>query len=190
MAADAGLDRGAVRHPLGHQGGDGAVVLAGPGGATSTSGRSTSVHPTTWLACTWLRPNVRGIGCWPRGRRAPPDERGHVVAVGAEREVAVAVHRRGGGHHQRAAGRLPQEPGHLAEVVGHQLAAPLVEGGPATGDRKYDTWAQVLAHPRRAGRAGRAGRASGGPARRGTARRRRPPGRRPRSPARRWPAAR
>ena len=31
------------------------------GGGTSTSGRSTSTHPTTWLTWIWLRPNVRGI---------------------------------------------------------------------------------------------------------------------------------
>ena len=60
-AADAGLDRGAIRHPLCHQAAMARSTSLGRAGAT-ISGRSTSVHPTTWLACTWLRPNVRGIG--------------------------------------------------------------------------------------------------------------------------------
>jgi hypothetical protein len=33
----------------------------GTEGGISTSGRSTSVQPATWLTCTWLRPKVRGI---------------------------------------------------------------------------------------------------------------------------------
>ena len=33
----------------------------GADGAMATNGRSTSVQPVTWLTCTWLRPNVRGI---------------------------------------------------------------------------------------------------------------------------------
>ena len=99
-------------------------------GATSTSGRSTSVHPTTWLTWTWLRPNVRGMRALTSRKNGtrPMNGRG-VVAVGPEREVAVAVHRRGRRGHQRALGRLAQQAGHLAEVVGHQLAAALVEGG-------------------------------------------------------------
>ena len=31
------------------------------GAPTSTSGRSTSTQPSTWLTWIWLRPNVRGI---------------------------------------------------------------------------------------------------------------------------------
>ena len=43
------------------------------GGGTSTSGRSTSTQPSTWLTWIWLRPNVRG--CWAlasRKKRARP----------------------------------------------------------------------------------------------------------------------
>ena len=33
----------------------------GAAGGTSTRGRSTAVHPTTSLTCTWLAPKVRGM---------------------------------------------------------------------------------------------------------------------------------
>ena len=36
-------------------------IGSGSIGGTSTSGRSVRDHPSTWLTCTELRPNVRGI---------------------------------------------------------------------------------------------------------------------------------
>ena len=36
-------------------------TVDGAAGGTSTSGRSTSTQPATWLLWIWLRPNVRGI---------------------------------------------------------------------------------------------------------------------------------
>ena len=61
------------------------------------------------------------------------DERRDVVAVGAQREVPVPVHRGRRRQHQRALRRLPQQARHLAEVVGDELAAALVER--RSGDR-------------------------------------------------------
>ena len=86
--ADAGLDRGPVGHPFGDELGDALVDRRRIGaGATSTSGRSTSVQPTTWLTCTWLRPNVRGIrGLASRKKRARPMNDATVVGVDAEQK--------------------------------------------------------------------------------------------------------
>ena len=71
---DARLDRRPVGDPLGDEGGDAIVELRRAAeAATSTSGRSTSTQPSTWLTWIWLRPNVRG--CWAlasRKKRARP----------------------------------------------------------------------------------------------------------------------
>ena len=48
-----------------------SVDVDGSGGGTSTSGRSTSVQPATWLTCTWFRPNVRGMRAFTSRKNGP-----------------------------------------------------------------------------------------------------------------------
>ena len=117
------------------------------------------------------------------------DERRDVVAVRAQREVPVTIHRRGCGEHHRTLRRLPQEPRHLAEVIRNELAATLVERRTGHRREKVRHVQQMVAERRRGGRGGRAARASGVCGRRGTDRRS-PRLRRGRTPARRWPGAR
>ena len=71
-----------------------ASISDGRDGGTSTRGRSASVQPSTWLTWIWFRPNVRGIrALTSRKNGAFPMNGADVVAVGAEREVTVTVHR-------------------------------------------------------------------------------------------------
>jgi hypothetical protein len=63
--------------PLGMRSATNAAIRSSRGvrtaGVTSTSGRSTSTHPSTWLTWTWLRPKVRGICAFAsRKKRARP----------------------------------------------------------------------------------------------------------------------
>ena len=145
---DARLDRRAVRDALDHVRGDAFVDVGGlaTGDLHEADGRPRS-SPATWLTWMLVAPErARHPGVHLEEERHVSDEGRDVVAVRAEREVAVPVHRRGGGEHHRTSRRLAQQPWHLAEVVGHQLAAPLVEG--RSGHRREEVRhvQQVLAH--------------------------------------------
>ena len=91
--------------------------------ATSTSGRSASVQPATWLTWIWLRPNVRGmppVGLEEEPR--PPDERRHVVGADPEAEVAVAVGRRGRAEHERVVRGLAARIACISlKLLGHEV---------------------------------------------------------------------
>ena len=128
---DAGLDRGAVWDALGDQRRD-ALVHIGGLGQRHLDERPVDLGPPRHLADVHLvAPEGAGhAGVDLEEERHPTDEWGDVVTVRTEREVAVAVHRRRCGQDHRALRRLPQQAGHLAEVVGNQLAASRVERRP------------------------------------------------------------
>ena len=101
---------------------------SGATGGTSTSGRSASHQPSTSRGVDLVEPErARHPRVDLEEERHVPDQRGHVVGVGAEREVAVAVGRAGRGEHERPAEALPQQLRHLREVVRHEVAAAVPE---------------------------------------------------------------
>ena len=109
----------------------------GVAGGTSTNGRATSVQSDDLADVDLVAAEGPGHPIVDlEEERHLADERSRVVAAGAEREVAVLVHRRRGGEHQRAPGRLPQQARQLREVVRDEIAGPLVER--RTGDRRQE----------------------------------------------------
>ena len=120
--------------------------------------------------------------------RHAPDQRGHVVRVGAEREVPVAIRRAGGGQHER-----PRQAVDAAAAASRRSgSAPDRSGPPRTPAASPPTGSTTRGaagrRRRRGCTAARAARASGARARR-RARRRAPRARRAGRPARRWRAA-
>ena len=145
--ADAHLDGGTVADARGDVGGD-ALVDGRRGRRLDLDQRPVDCHPAGHLTAVDLVATER-----PRHalvhleeERHLPDERSDVVAAGAEGEVPVAVHRCGGGEDQRALGGLSEQPGHLAEVVGHELAAPAVKGRARHRRQEVRHVEQVLPH--------------------------------------------
>ena len=164
--ADADLDGGAVGDALG----DDARRSRGPSPppwppASRAAGSRPRPSPTTWETCTWFSPRVRGmLGLASRKNGRLPDQAGHVVGVGAEREPAVAVGRRRRGDHDRHRRHVVEDVRHLGEVGGGEVDAALGEAGPGDVREEVRDVAQARVR-RRGGRAGRATSASGAPAR-------------------------
>ena len=100
--ADAGLDRRAVRDPLGDERRDPPVHLLGleRRNLRPAAPRCGSSLPPC-ERCSWLRPEVRGMHALASTKKRAADEARRVVGAGAERQVAVAVRRRDRGDHQR-----------------------------------------------------------------------------------------
>ena len=93
-------------------------------GATSSSGSADSHHPAIWLTWMLFSPNVRGMFGFDLEEDGDlAEEPRDVVRVGPEREEAVPVRRGRPGDQQRAPGGAPEQPGHVREVGGHELAA-------------------------------------------------------------------
>ena len=109
---------------------------------------SVDLGPARDLADVELVPTERArhAGVDLEEERHRSDERRDVVAVRAQREVAMTVHRRGRGEHHRTLRRLPQQPRHLAEVVRDELTAPLVERRAGHRREEVRHVQQVVAH--------------------------------------------
>ena len=74
-----------------------------------------------------------------------PDQRGDVLGVRAEAEVAVPVGRAGGREHERALGGRAQQMRHLREVIGHELARAGPERGACDRGEEVGDVPQVIA---------------------------------------------
>ena len=169
IAADADLQRGAVGDPLDDRARRSrSSRSSGAAGGTSTSGRSAS-QPAEHLRDVDLVEAERARH--PRvdleEERHAADERGDVVGVRAQREVAVPVGRAGRGEHERAArARRAAARGTSEKWLGTRSQPPLQNACARRRREEVGDVAQVVARTRRGGRAGRAARASGARARR------------------------
>ena len=119
----------AVGHPLGHVLGDPPVGVARRR-VRHLDQRVVGLAPAQHLADVdlVLAERARHLVVDLHEERDRPDHGGDVLGMAAEREVAVAVRRRHRGKDKRAPGGGPHQPRHVAEVVGDQVAASLVEG--------------------------------------------------------------
>src|SRR5215210_776452 len=127
--ADPGLQRSAVRYPLCDVPGDLAVGLS-YGTRWYFAKRVVGLAPPDDLADMHL---ILAVGAGHPVVHL--DEEGsfsdqcrHIISVGAQREVAVAIRRPDRSEHQRASRGAPHQGWHFAEVVGCQIAGVLVEG--------------------------------------------------------------
>ena len=120
--ADAGLDRRPVGDSLGDEGGD-AIVDLGPRRRGHLDERPVDLDPAEHLADVDLvaaeRPRLLGVGLEEEAGAA--DERGGVVGVDPEAEVAVPIGPRGRGEDERVTRALAEDVAHLAEVVRHEV---------------------------------------------------------------------